>query len=63
LPDGSTVTLRFVEFQPPRGSTLRVGDGAWVRVEVTVPEQKLLVSALAEAWDGNIPIRTSFWAA
>ena len=61
LPDGSEVTLRFLAFQPARGAALQVGEGAYIRVEVTVPDQMLLVDVTAEGWDGTRVVGTSFW--
>jgi hypothetical protein len=60
LPDGGVVTLRLVEFQPPRGATLQVGEGAYVRAEVSVPDQKLMITLVVDGWSGSSPIGTSF---
>lgn len=61
LPGGGRVGLRFVAFQPARGAQLMPGEGAYIRVQVTAPDEKLMLDVWAEGWDGARPVYTSFW--
>jgi hypothetical protein len=53
--------LRFVVFQPARGAPLIPGEGAFIYVQVTAPDEKLMLEVQAEGWDGTRPVPTSFW--
>jgi hypothetical protein len=60
LPTGGQATFSIVEFHPPRGGRLRVGEGAFIRVRLTAPGGQYFLGRAAEAWDGKRSIPTSF---